>query len=54
MPYMRERTCFHSDLTDKMYLNFNVLSNFYYKIFGVPTPTIYKIIYSSDLDKSQE
>ena len=28
MPYMLERTCFHSDLTAKMYLNFDVLSNF--------------------------
>ena len=28
MPYMRERTCFHSDLTAKMYLNFDVLSIF--------------------------
>ena len=28
MPYMLERTCFYSDLTAKMYLNFDVLSNF--------------------------
>ena len=28
MPYMLERNCFHSDLTAKMYLNFDVLSNF--------------------------
>ena len=43
MPYMRERTCFHSDLTVKMILNFNVSSNFYYKIFGVPTPLYTKL-----------
>ena len=54
MPYMHERTCFHSDFTAKMYLNFDVLSNFYKDFFGVPTPTIYKITFSSDLDKSQE
>ena len=54
MYIIRERTCFHSDSTAKMYLKFDVLFNLYFFFSGVPTPNIYKIIFSSDPDKSQE
>ena len=58
MPNMVEMACFDSNFTVQMYLTSDVFS-LLARIFSIffskgPTPTVYKIIISLDLDRSQE